>query len=364
MAKDVPGIFSGTVEVDETYLGGQKKNERKSQLRKEPESRRGWGTTKQPVFGVLTRRGKVFARLVDDTEARDLLPIITKKVKAGSSVCSDTYTGLAAKGYVHRTVEHGEREYLQKDNRKNHINGLEGFFGYLKRKLAAKGGIRRKYLYLFLGEYVWRYNYRQMDINQKVNRLLKLSEDFSGEFWKIKYIYFLVIVGTILFSLNRSLPAYAQVNTLSCQGINLSASKFPNHNGMPVYQGKETITISVTGSTSTNGIELYWIPAYKPVNISSNWNKINGSYNAQSYTFTASWNLSNDPNIQNPTTGWVWPQEIIIAANNSGSSGFCSGSPCSASCPGGAYWANGNTSAVCNSTPVSCCTGCQKKNYH
>ena len=95
MAQDVPGIFSGTVEVDETYLGGQKKNKRKDQLIKESidkgrESKRGFGTTKQPVFGILTRQGKVFAKLVDDTEAVDLLPIITKKVKAGSRVCSDT----------------------------------------------------------------------------------------------------------------------------------------------------------------------------------------------------------------------------------------------------------------------------------
>ena len=38
---------------------------------------------------------------------------------------------------------------------KNHINGLEGFWDYLKRKLAAKGGVQRQYLPLFLGEYVF-----------------------------------------------------------------------------------------------------------------------------------------------------------------------------------------------------------------
>ena len=185
MAKDVPQIFSGTVEVDETYLGGQKKNKRKSQLRKEKEifsreSKRGFGTTKQAVFGILARSGNVFARLVDDTEARDLIPIIEKKIQSGSKICSDTwraYTGLATRGYVHRTVEHQKKEYTRG---KNHINGLEGFFGYLKRKLAAKGGVRRKHLSLFLSEYVWRYNYRQMEINQKVNRFLKLLEDSSG----------------------------------------------------------------------------------------------------------------------------------------------------------------------------------------
>jgi len=185
MVRDVPGIFSGTVEVDETYLGGQKKNKRKSQLRKEKEifgreSKRGFGTTKQAVFGILARSGMVFAKLVDNTEAKDLIPIIKRKVKAGSQICSDTwraYTGLATRGYVHRTVEHAQKEYAIG---KNHINGLEGFFGYLKRKLAAKGGVRREYLSLFLGEYVWRYNYRQMEIDQKVNRLLKLLEDFSG----------------------------------------------------------------------------------------------------------------------------------------------------------------------------------------
>ncbi|PIZ48422.1 hypothetical protein COY29_03840 [Candidatus Woesebacteria bacterium CG_4_10_14_0_2_um_filter_39_14] len=180
MAKDVPGIFSGTVEVDETYLGGQKKNKRKSQLRKEAQSKRGFGTTKQPVFGILTRQGKVFAKLVEDTEAVDFLPIITKKVKTGSRICSDTwraYTGLAAKGYVHRTIEHGEKEYARG---KNHINGLEGFWGYLKRKLAAKGGVRRKYLFLFLGEYVWRYNYRNMETEKQVDRLLGKITYFSG----------------------------------------------------------------------------------------------------------------------------------------------------------------------------------------
>jgi len=63
--------------------------------------------------------------------------LFANTVKSGSKVCSDTYrsyTGLAAAGYVHRTVEHKIKEYVRG---KNHINGLEGFWGYLKRKLAS-----------------------------------------------------------------------------------------------------------------------------------------------------------------------------------------------------------------------------------
>ena len=168
MVKDIPKeLFSGIVEVDETYLGGQKKNKRKSQLKKdkqifEKESKRGFGTTKQPIFGILCRSGKVYAKLVDRTEAGDLLPIISGRVKVGTRICSDTwraYTGLATKGYVRG---------------KNHINGLEGFWGYLKRQLASRGGIRRKRLPLYLAEYVWRYNHRKLSIKQQVNRLLNL----------------------------------------------------------------------------------------------------------------------------------------------------------------------------------------------
>ena len=57
MAKDVPKQFSGIVEVDETYIGGQWKNKRKSVRAKG--TKRGRGTSKQPVFGIYARRGVV-----------------------------------------------------------------------------------------------------------------------------------------------------------------------------------------------------------------------------------------------------------------------------------------------------------------
>jgi transposase-like protein len=175
LAKDVPDIFSGTVEVDETYVGGQWKNKRKSI--RDHGTKRGRGTKKQPVFGILCRNGQVWAEVVDDVGAETLQPLISRKVSTGSTICSDTwkaYTGIAARGYVHRLVNHGERQYS--DGKGNHINGLEGFWGFLKRKLASKGGITNQKLPLYLAEYIWRYNHRNDSDKIKMRRILVLLE--------------------------------------------------------------------------------------------------------------------------------------------------------------------------------------------
>lgn len=175
MLIDTSKIFSGIVEADETYLGGQWKNKRKSVKNKLGISKRGRGTFKQPVFGILCRRGKVWAKIVDDVEAKTLQPLIQRQVKKGSTICSDSwkgYTGIATKGYVHRLVRHDKQEYS--DFKGHHINGLEGFWGYLKRKLQAKGGIRKSRLPLYLGEYVWRYNHRHLNVKEQTKYLLNL----------------------------------------------------------------------------------------------------------------------------------------------------------------------------------------------
>ena len=107
-------------------------------------------------------------------EALQPLPL---RVEVGSTVCSDTwpsYTGVAAKGYVHRLVRHHKGEYS--DGKGNHINGLEGFWGYLKRRLTAKGGIRKERLPLYLAEYVWRYNHRNDSIQIQKKLILKQLE--------------------------------------------------------------------------------------------------------------------------------------------------------------------------------------------
>ena len=117
------------------------------------------------------------AEVVPNVEAKTLLPLLHQRVQLGSIVCSDTflsYTGVAAGGYVHRLVDHSQ---AFSDRRGSHVNGLEGFWGYLKRCLAAEGGIRRERLPRYLAEYVWRYNHHRVAITEQVKVLIKLLQN-------------------------------------------------------------------------------------------------------------------------------------------------------------------------------------------
>jgi len=171
MAADVPATLSGTVEVDETYVSGMWHNKPWSVRRLG--TRRGRGTSKQPVFGLRERgRGVVRAFLVPDAKKKTIMPIILSTVEPGSTIYSDgyqLYQETPRHGYAHDYVDHARHEYGRGPV---HSNGMEGFWGYLKRRLKTTGGIRRDRLGMFVAEEVWRYNHRNDSEKEKVERLL------------------------------------------------------------------------------------------------------------------------------------------------------------------------------------------------
>ena len=175
MVRDVPHVFSGVVEVDETYLGGSWRNRRLA--KRVQGTKRGRGTTKQAVFGILCRGGLVWAQVLPNVEAKTLLPLLHQRVQRGSIVCSDTftsYTGVAAGGYVHRLVDPTARRSAIGKGATS--TAWRASWGYLKRRLAAKGGVRRERLPLYLAEYVWRYNHRRLLGPEQVKTLFKLLQ--------------------------------------------------------------------------------------------------------------------------------------------------------------------------------------------
>ncbi|MBI4200095.1 MAG: IS1595 family transposase, partial [Chloroflexi bacterium] len=174
MARDVPPAFSGAIELDETLLDRLRKN--RSAARRAQGRTLGRGTTKQAVFRIMWREGQVRAEVIPSLEAKTLLPFLKKNLVRGTVVNSEgrhTYTGIAAGGHIHRLVS--PRQGVR-GGRGGRLSPLEGFWAYLKGRLASKGGIRLDRLPLYLAEYVWRYNHRSLSIADQVKRLLKLIQ--------------------------------------------------------------------------------------------------------------------------------------------------------------------------------------------
>jgi transposase-like protein len=174
MATEIPPVFAGIVEMDETYIGGQRKN-KKLHIRR-IKGKRGHGTDKLPIVGLFCRdSGQVFV----DVEPKKLdvhyiFQTIQERVTPGSKVYTDgfkMYRGLSQLGYIHEFVDHAHDEYVRGDI---HTNNIEGFWGILKRKMSCIGGMRRNRLHLFVGEIVWRFNHRKEPRKEQERALFAL----------------------------------------------------------------------------------------------------------------------------------------------------------------------------------------------
>jgi transposase-like protein len=174
MSGEVPPPFSGPVEMDETYVGGQRKN-KKLHIRR-IKAKPGHGTDKLPIVGLFCRHsGLAFV----DVEPRKLdvayvFKTVRERVSPGSRVYTDgfkMYRGLPKLGYVHEFVDHDGGEYVRDGI---HTNNIEGFWGIMKRKLGCIGGMRRERLHLFVAEIVWKFNHRDQSLADREKCLLAL----------------------------------------------------------------------------------------------------------------------------------------------------------------------------------------------
>jgi transposase-like protein len=175
--------FFGEIEVDETYVGPKFKNRRKKnreKYRRLNVVKRGRGakTLQQPIFGIYQRNGQVFIEFVENVKKKTLQDIIKGRVVLESKIYSDSwksYQGLRKQGYSHQTIDHGKEEYVRQTiNGDVHINGIEGFWGYLKERLLKHHGVSDKNLIFYVKEIEFRFNHRRLSTEQLIQKLIQI----------------------------------------------------------------------------------------------------------------------------------------------------------------------------------------------
>lgn len=146
-------LFSGEFELDESYFGA-----------KRIRGKRGRGAAgKTPVFGLLKRDGNVHVEIVENCSKASLMSIIQGKILEGSTIHPDgweAYDGLILNGYDHYRVYHSRDEFARG---KCHVNGIESFWSFAKRRLAKFNGLTDDKFFLHLKECEFRFNYRRSE---------------------------------------------------------------------------------------------------------------------------------------------------------------------------------------------------------
>lgn len=155
--------FSGEVEIDESSFGGR------GRKRTDAERRQGRrpANKKVIVMGILRRGGDVYTHIVPRMDRKTLVPIIHLVVEPGTTIYTDkwrSYDKLRLEDYTHRQVNHSE-SFSGRDG--IHINSIESFWSFAKRRLSKFNGMSRKNVPLHIKECEFRYN------NKDVLRALK-----------------------------------------------------------------------------------------------------------------------------------------------------------------------------------------------
>jgi len=150
----------GVVEVDETYIGGKDKNRPRSKRSGGPTSALNSGKT--GVIGAISRKGNVVCQIIERTDERTLAGFVrttvSQRVRLLATDEHSAYQNLVDDGYRHRVVRHAAEQYVVGSV---HTNTIESFWSLLKRGvMGTYHNVSRKYLPLYLNEFVFRHNNR------------------------------------------------------------------------------------------------------------------------------------------------------------------------------------------------------------
>ena len=158
-----PSLLTGTIEIDETYVGGKGSNRRYV-----------WHGNEKPkeiVMGFVQRDGIAYAKHIEGTGKWALLEQIRENVDPKARIITDEYGGyiqLKKYGWRHDVVNH-QNTYVIGDI---HTQNTENLWSHIKRGITGVYRVvSKKYLQAYIDEYTFRYNHSE-ELGFMFNRLL------------------------------------------------------------------------------------------------------------------------------------------------------------------------------------------------
>ena len=161
--------MTGTVEVDEVYVGGKP--------RYKSISNPGHGTNKTPVVGIVQRGGDVRFQMMERVTSENIGRFVAENADLSCRIITDelavyNQVGKAFEG-GHEVVTHGAKEYVRRGT-DIHSNTVEGVFSLIRRGMMGTfHSVSRKHLPNYLNEFQFRWNTRKMNDGQRVSAAIK-----------------------------------------------------------------------------------------------------------------------------------------------------------------------------------------------
>lgn len=167
--------LSGTVEADETYIGGRPW---RSWRDARPTIHCGRGTSKTPVFAVVQRRGEKRSRVITDVTSKTLKGALREFVHPDSRVITDEF--VAYKGIRsefrggHDRIRHRLKQYVRGDV---HTNTVESSFALVKRGIhGIYHNVSREHLHRYLWQFDFLWNLRKMNDGERTVAAIRAAE--------------------------------------------------------------------------------------------------------------------------------------------------------------------------------------------
>jgi transposase-like protein len=185
-------ILDGMIEMDESYFGGKPKKHHKSNDDSQPTLsiptlKRGRGTKKVSVVGMVERQGEVKTKVVEKLTKRNLLSMLKSNAKREESILiTDSFKSYSEfDKYIEHLVINHSKEFSRGIV---HVNTIEGFWSYVKNGIKGSfKAISKKYLPLYLCEFEFKYNRRKSGSNEFEEFLVNaLGQEKELLYWKAK----------------------------------------------------------------------------------------------------------------------------------------------------------------------------------